>query len=513
MRFGPFQKAFCKIGRQNVLGVVLAVTIIVLPVSSIVFREESEGILPLLTVCFLSVALVTDVLLSKQGVSCVDKTTVLLFIFFLWFIANTTISGRGLDGIGVQKWACVLLFFLFSRQLKEHRCAILYGLLISGLFQSVVVTLQWFHVFNSFSAYFPVSGTFSNPNHAGCLIGLSCVVGLYMGRMKWLSIFTFLSLILCGSRGNILGVSIILCALICHRLLIKIGRKHGIIVVSLFAFAAIACLILFLYRLNVNSADGRILIWRVCLSGIQSHPLMGAGAGSLAADYMYLQAEWVRNHPDSGLLLLADNNHYCFNEVLHLLFEQGIIGLTLMCIVVCKSLKYTDKTILAGVLFLFISSMTLYSADIFPVFVSFWLLLAMGKSNEGTLFEISNPSYVAIVIACALFGASYINKGKEVCRFPSYETTCSEGDEYLKRAVYCEAEKKYRLAMDMVPGRVYAPYRLFKMYVENGEDAKARITGEKILSMRVKVFGDVTIRIRGEVKRWLELHELDDRYE
>lgn len=474
----------------------------ILPLMSVFFREESERILPLLTVFFLSLFFVANACLTKRPKVRIDKTTIFLIIFLIWCFANTAILGRSVGVNPIAKWVCVLLVFLFSDQLKEHRRAILYGLLISGLFQGVVVMLQSLHLLHSFSAYFPVSGTFSNPNHAACLIGLSCAIGLYLGKWKWLSIVTFFALVLCGSRGNVLGVAIIVCVLLWHKLLNKSKNKAVIYVAGSFAMAALAVLLVVLYRLNVDSADGRILIWRVCLSGIGNHPISGAGFGSVAADYMYLQAEWIRNHPDSSLLLLADNNRYCFNEILHLLFEQGVIGLALMCIVLYRSLRRAEITVLAGVSFLLISSLTLYTADIFPVFLSFWLLLALGKPQEKALFEINRPFYIALGIACILFSIHYINR-KEVLPFPNYEKTCNEGEEYLESGDYDEAENRFLLAMDMIPSRLYAPYRLFKMYVEYGEKEKARAIGEKILSMRVKVFGNTTIQVREEVRKWM----------
>lgn len=480
----------------------MAVAIVILPLMSVFFREESERILPLLTVFFLSLFFVANACLTKRPKVRIDKTTIFLIIFLIWCFANTAILGRSVGVNPIAKWVCVLLVFLFSDQLKEHRRAILYGLLISGLFQGSVVMLQSLHLLHSFSAYFPVSGTFSNPNHAACLIGLSCVIGLYLGKWKWLSIVTFIALVLCGSRGNVLGVSIIVCVLLWHKLLNKSKNKAVIYVAGSFAMAVLAVLIIVLYRLNVDSADGRILIWRVCLSGIGNHPISGAGFGSVAADYMYLQAEWIRNHPDSSLLLLADNNRYCFNEILHLLFEQGVIGLALMCIVLYRSLRRAEITVLAGVSFLLISSLTLYTADIFPVFLSFWLLLALGKPQEKALFEINRPFYIALGIACILFSIHYINR-KEVLSFPTYEKTCNEGEEYLESGDYDEAENRFLLAMDMIPTRLYAPYRLFKMYVEYGEKEKARAIGEKILSMRVKVFGNTTIQVREEVRKWM----------
>lgn len=75
---------------------------------------------------------------------------------------------------------------------------------------------------------------------------------------------------------------------------------------------------------------------------------------------------------------------------------------------------------------------------------------------------------------------------------------------YQKQKMYSEAEKYYKLASDMVPGRITPNYMLFKLYVETGDKEMAKATAERILSQPVKVTGGVVLRIKNEIRDWLK---------
>ena len=80
---------------------------------------------------------------------------------------------------------------------------------------------------------------------------------------------------------------------------------------------------------------------------------------------------------------------------------------------------------------------------------------------------------------------------------------CDLGDLYRKQKLYREAEKQYKLASDMVPCRIMPNYMLFKLYVEMEDYTSAYRMAEKILSQQVSITGSMVLRIRNEVKEWL----------
>ena len=80
---------------------------------------------------------------------------------------------------------------------------------------------------------------------------------------------------------------------------------------------------------------------------------------------------------------------------------------------------------------------------------------------------------------------------------------CDLGDLCRKQKLYREAEKQYKLASDMVPCRIMPSYMLFKLYVEMKDYTSAYRMAEKILSQPVSITGSMVLRIRNEVKEWM----------
>lgn len=94
--------------------------------------------------------------------------------------------------------------------------------------------------------------------------------------------------------------------------------------------------------LQKDSANGRLLIWRVSSEMMVDAPLTGKGIGNFRKEYMHYQARYFRSHPHSPYAMLADNITYPYNEFLLIGVEQGIVGLIfILCIIVC-TLKYAS---------------------------------------------------------------------------------------------------------------------------------------------------------------------------
>ncbi|MEI3467661.1 MAG: O-antigen ligase family protein [Bacteroides intestinalis] len=84
------------------------------------------------------------------------------------------------------------------------------------------------------------------------------------------------------------------------------------------------------YFLKKESADARLFIWKNSGQLLYTSPLTGSGVNTFASRYMYTQAEYFANHPDSPYKLKASDNSHAFNEYLRIIVEYGIIGLILL---------------------------------------------------------------------------------------------------------------------------------------------------------------------------------------
>ena len=88
-----------------------------------------------------------------------------------------------------------------------------------------------------------------------------------------------------------------------------------------------------LYSYKKDSADGRILIWKISLEMVKDKPILGYGFYGFRKNYMNYQAAYLQEKqlPET-INNLADDNHHAFNEFLRIIIEQGIIGVIILFI-------------------------------------------------------------------------------------------------------------------------------------------------------------------------------------
>jgi tetratricopeptide (TPR) repeat protein len=87
--------------------------------------------------------------------------------------------------------------------------------------------------------------------------------------------------------------------------------------------------------------------------------------------------------------------------------------------------------------------------------------------------------------------------------FPSSETYCRLGEACECDGQYECAEQLYQKAADMVPNRISPNYHLWQLYVKQGDCTQAHAMAQKILSQPVKVENTFTLRVKGQIKRYL----------
>lgn len=209
-----------------------------------------------------------------------------------------------------------------------------------------------------------ISGEFLNTGSWGGFISILFIISLAFSlflsqlqiiKYKYIFIaFSFIFipfLIASNSRAAWLGAiaSLVYLVLIQKKqILISLQVKYKLgIVLSMFIL--IPALLIGLYEYKANSADGRLLIWRVSVDMIKDKPLTGYGIDGFQRNYMEYQAKYFQKTPESSYGLLADNNRIAFNEFLKTWTEQGIIGLILLILLIYyalfKKVKRADTTV------------------------------------------------------------------------------------------------------------------------------------------------------------------------
>jgi len=163
--------------------------------------------------------------------------------------------------------------------------------------------------------------------------------------------------------------------------------------------AALSSIIFALYHYKKDSADGRILIWKVGFEMIQDKPILGHGINSFQSNYMHYQADYFEQHPTHELRYLAGNNAYAFNEVLRLIAEQGLFGLGIILMVLYifyRSTKKSNKSLpksymefvsQSGLILIIIFGLFSYPLEILELKLMAVLFLAvLSTSSNKTIF-------------------------------------------------------------------------------------------------------------------------------
>jgi O-antigen ligase len=215
-----------------------------------------------------------------------------------------------------------------------------------GLLLWVVPIACLFQFFYSIAAFtqpwetlFHVKGIFYNTGIWGCFVALSILVAscLLAQHKSWMVkiILSVILAVLCVALycsysrtawiSVFVGEVILLFAVFRNRISQKSIQIMGGVGVVAFGLVLAG-----LYGIKKESADGRLLIWRVSSEMIQRAPLMGHGLNGFEAQYMDHQADYFRNHPDSPYAMLADDVFSPFNEYLKIGIEWGLVGLLLV---------------------------------------------------------------------------------------------------------------------------------------------------------------------------------------
>lgn len=151
-----------------------------------------------------------------------------------------------------------------------------------------------------------------------------------------------------------------------------------------------------LYSYKKDSADGRILIWKISLEMVKDKPILGYGFDGFRKNYMNYQAAYLQEKqlPET-INNLADDNHHAFNEFLRIIIEQGIIGviipfifLTTIGYTIYKYKLYIDtvsRTIISCLTALLFFSFFSYPLSTFHINALIVILLAgLACSSQDT---------------------------------------------------------------------------------------------------------------------------------
>lgn len=195
----------------------------------------------------------------------------------------------------VTKWSAFCLCYCIARKILQKQWS-LWGIVLLGIIEAIIAICQKLHWIDSVHSTFSATGTFTNPGPLGGFLAITITIafGFYLEYKKesWRKLFLLLAIvlllaviILTDSRASWLAVLFGTGFLIFlrkkeERNSLKSLPKIGLIVFTLL-------FLIFTYYYKKDSANGRLLIWRVSSEMTADAPLTGKGIGSFRKEYMH----------------------------------------------------------------------------------------------------------------------------------------------------------------------------------------------------------------------------------
>lgn len=321
----------------------------------------------------------------------IEKIFVLLLFASLYCGSLFITASYFVDMYIVPKWIFCLIIvglitFVFGILIFFKKCLICNLIDIVILITSICILQagygiwQYFYNFCVYSTNLKIAGSFDNPaGFASCLCSAApffvyLVKITYLRKIQWVAwggfTFLFIAILLSQSRSGIVSIVIVLIAYSLQQNIFR--RRKTILLIS------ICVLVVGIYCFDMNSADGRLFIWKCAWRMVENKPLCGYGLGAFEAHYMDYQAQYFGEYPNSKFIMLADNVKHVFNGFLSIGIQFGILGWLLLGILVaflvyCYQKAQSLETQIAGLSLLGVGVFACFSYPFMYPFV--WIIV------------------------------------------------------------------------------------------------------------------------------------------
>lgn len=421
-----------------------------------------------------------------------------------------------------------------------------YAILGLGYFEAVVGILQWLGVLYSHHYGYAFTGTFYNPGPYACFLSIMVPIALSMmtenvHRMeRWVGTGMVLFCVIL-IPATLSRTAIVACCIGCafairdriRSCIRNIRRKHvlyGIIMIVVASFC--------LYIMKKDSANGRMLMWKVAATAAINAPLTGVGWDNVAGEYGEAQERYFASGKATEKeAFVADAPEYVFNEYIQVAIAFGPFTAILMIAILTGGIATAFKN---------------HNYGIAGSAVAVAIVLFSSYPLQFTLFVIT---IVMLLIGCFLSAKSVlrgaIGVGITICCFVLFQTNSHRTDVnsefhiahslhrqgrhqksnemllHLKRhsadpmilniigknfqslgmtdsAIYYMEKSTFRC-----PNRMYPHYLLMKLYCDsNSYNMEARLHEARIiLSMTPKVESEATRDMKREAALNLKIYK------
>lgn len=564
---------------RNVIAVVFTLLCILCTVDTHLFVYPSLSKSLAFSLCSLVLAICSMMI-------CVRKSTITLMSVFMtrWGI-YIVIYGLFVPAETYRMYymlSGIVFFFAMSGLLRIGLISsrqICNGLLLIACLHIVSATGQALGLIDSSSEYFSITGFNENPNiTAMYMIGVIPIIYSRISERKGRTIYVILGLAIAilllaiRCRTAWVGLTVIFgvyCLMSTHlrkRFLdLSVNSKIATCIVLIFLLVAGS---VYTYHLKKDSADGRMLIWKLSAQMVSEQP-HGYGYGLFERNYNLRQAEYFA----SGEALQTERRNASFvsmayNDYLEQTIEGGVIGglffFAFYAIMIFKA--YRDKDIEALAVVVAFAVMSLFNfmyssiqpwilllcygarlnmkgkavgagvGHVFHVIMAFMVCLvtynqvrAIYNQARLTMFcdELKKNISVNVDVLEELadgIGTSelyYMTKAQVMMRNKNYTHAINDIDKalkytsnpgalflrtlcYVKTGQYNDAEHDLKLISDMLPMNMKSRIWLMRLYGRLGRNDEAINMANVIIRMPVKIVTKETLHFRKEAYIYLK---------
>ena len=356
---------------------------------------------------------------ANYSVCSIDYLVLLLSIFIFIYSFLGAPLPNPLSSLLLPLMSVVLywtLRILFMVKGNNVECLIVFVLSVFSIKESFCGLLQCLGVVHSHHILFPATGHFQNPGPYGCFIAVTGVSSLsYLIRniskrqtsslfAKTMICLTFVSSLLSlimlpviNSRAAIIGFICGICVFLGTQC-----RKFQRTLYYIIFFVILALSVLLLYYIKKDSADGRVLIYKMALKAIIDSRGLGYGWGAFQHSYGKIQCEYFATGNGSlNEIRLAGCPRYAFNEYLQLGVEGGILPMAIfitMSIIVIWHLAKNNSVLVSVSVALYVSALFSYPLQVMPLVLVNTFLLAYSASVSPSLWIKTVPPLILFII-------------------------------------------------------------------------------------------------------------------
>ena len=325
----------------------------------------------------------------------------------------------------------VILWFLLRYILttyRELKFFFLFTLMLTGLVEAVWGMQQLHGHVYSHHSLFRLTGSFFNPGPYSGYLAVVLPVCLWtamrfqkgMHYFGWVCVGAILVVLPAGMSRSAWVAAVMACGWVYWAERIgwektkAIYSRYKNVAVPFFAIVILlaGCAFAGLYGLKRDSADGRLLMWKVTGKAIAGHPVTGTGLGGFPEAYAEMQGQYFGTEEATDKeKLVAGCPEYAFNEYLQIGLEQGIGGLIVfgawLGSMVYYGIRNRQHGAAGGVLALAVFAVSSYPLQLPSFWVALVFLGAICVTKDGTqirssALSVSSACHITIISLLSL---------------------------------------------------------------------------------------------------------------